>query len=334
MIANNLPDRKTITQTYEDLRLANRREQFRRKDEINSKFPRIAAIEAELGNLRFTYMRDRIRNRDLTKQADFKEKTALLVREKEEILVANGYPKDYLHDIYTCPICEDTGSVNGARCKCYNQKVIDNLYEQSNLRGILARENFNTFDLSYYSKDAHNDMQFSPYENICNVVKKLKKYVAEFGKESAMKRNILFYGETGLGKTFLTNCVAKEILDNGHSVLYLSANDIFENLIGKYLINHEADLEDLYKLVYNCKLLIIDDLGTEYTNDFVRSQLFEIINKRELSGLATIISTNLNMSELDARYSQRVVSRIIDGYNIFNIYGHNIRYQKRKNSIM
>jgi DNA replication protein DnaC len=99
-------------------------------------------------------------------------------------------------------------------------------------------------------------------------------------------------------------------------------------------MNNAVELEDLYKLVYNCELLIIDDLGTELTNNFVRSQLFEVINQRSLSGVSTVISTNLDMEHLNESYSQRVVSRLIESYTIFNIYGRNIRYEKRKNSIL
>jgi DNA replication protein DnaC len=207
---------------------------------------------------------------------------------------------------------------------------------------VLAKENFDTFKTEYYSDEKTDGRQFTPYKNICSVLDKLHIFIDRFEQGFAesddkrinsVKPNLLFYGETGLGKTFLTNCVAKELLDRGHSVLYLSSNDLFENLIGQYVMNKATELEDLYKLVYNCELLIIDDLGTELTNSFVCSQLFEIINKRALSESSTIISTNLDMDRLSTNYSQRVVSRLIENYSIFNIYGKNIRYEKRKNAI-
>jgi DNA replication protein DnaC len=347
MTIDNLLSKDSIMRQYEQTRLNNRQLMQQRQDEIYRLYPRIREIEETVAAKRFELIRKRIR-RDADSEGltqALKTETKTLFAERDAILADAGYPADYLDEIYTCPICEDTGYADGHRCECFNKKLIDNLYQQSNLKNILAKENFNTFNTAYYSKEAVKGRPFTPYENICSVLDKLHLYIERFEKHFSetdvaekkarnLKPNLLFYGETGLGKTFLTNCVAKELLDRGHSVLYLSANDLFENLIGKYVMNNATELEDLYKLVYNCELLIIDDLGTELTNNFVRSQLFEVINQRSLSGVSTVISTNLDMELLNEAYSQRVVSRLIENYTIFNIYGKNIRYEKRKNSIL
>ena len=116
-------------------------------------------------------------------------------------------------------------------------------------------------------------------------------------------------------------------------MFYLSANELFEGILAEYLMNRKTELEELYNYIYNSELLVIDDLGTELTNNFVLSQLFEIINKRKIIGLSTLISTNLSMKQLRDRYSERIMSRIIADYTVFNIYGDNIRYQKRKKAI-
>ena len=198
--------------------------------------------------------------------------------------------------------------------------------------------------MDYYSREPVSEETLSPYENVSVILDMLHRYIDSFednftqllnstDDDIIVKPNILFWGNTGLGKTFLTNCIAKELLDRGHSVLYLSANDLFENLIGSYIMQGKTELEDLYKLVYNCELLVIDDLGTEYTNNFVRSQLFEIINKRALERKSTLISTNLDLTALENNYTPRTVSRLLENYNIFNLYGDNIRYQKLRNSI-
>lgn len=347
MTIDNLLNRESITRQYEQIRRDNRLLMQQRQEEIYRLFPRIREIEDTVSQKRFELIRKRIRH-DADSEAmtrELKNETKLLFAERDAILASSGYPADYLDDIYTCPVCEDTGYVDGHRCECFNRKLIDNLYQQSNLKYILDKENFDTFNTDYYSKEAISGRPFTPYENICSVLDKLHIYIDRFEQHFAdttssdkriknIKPNLLFYGETGLGKTFLTNCVAKELLDRGHSVLYLSANDLFENLISKYVMNNVTELEDLYKLVYNCELLIIDDLGTELTNNFVRSQLFEVINQRSLSGASTVISTNLDMERLNEAYSQRVVSRLIENYTIFNIYGKNIRYEKRKNSLL
>jgi DNA replication protein DnaC len=347
MTIDNLLNKESITRQYEQIRRDNKLLMQQRRDEIDRLYPRISEIEETVAQKRFELIKKRIR-RDADSDAltrELKDETRRLFAERDAILADAGYPTDYLDEIYTCPVCEDTGYVDGHRCDCFNKKLIDNLYQQSNLKNILSRENFDTFNTGYYDREPVKGRQFTPYENICSVLDKLHLYVERFEehfaepspsdkKAKSIKPNLLFYGETGLGKTFLTNCVAKELLDRGHSVLYLSANDLFENLIGKYVMNNAVELEDLYKLVYNCELLIIDDLGTELTNNFVRSQLFEVINQRSLSGVSTVISTNLDMEHLNESYSQRVVSRLIESYTIFNIYGKNIRYEKRKNSIL
>ncbi len=336
MILDNFLNKESIAHQYEQIRLNNSNKQYERRAEVYRKLPRIEEIDDELAELRFTYMRSRIQKNDSGIQA-YKAKTKELTAEKEDLLQAGGYPADYLAPIYSCSECEDTGYVDGRRCSCFNQKLIDNLYIQSNLKKVLAKENFDTFRTDYYSKEPIPGKDFSPYDNICNVLDMLHSYVdafdTDFANEKILHRNILFYGDTGIGKTFLTNCVAKALLDKGHSVLYLSSNDLFTDIVSNYIMNHVYELEDLYKLVYNCKLLIIDDLGTEITNNLVKTQLFEIINKRILDERSTIISTNCNITELNDRYSQRIVSRLIDNYNIFNILGKNIRYQKRRDSI-
>ena len=138
-----------------------------------------------------------------------------------------------------------------------------------------------------------------------------------------------------LGKTFLTNCIAKSLLDKGYTVLYLSAINLFDNILRDIIMknNHEQHQEMLYDYIYNCDFLIIDDLGTELTNSFVQSQLFEIINKRTIRNQSTLISTNLDLKMIRERYTERIMSRIVDSYLIFNLYGDNIRYMKRMSHI-
>lgn len=346
MTIDNLVNQESITRQYERTRLENISLWQQRQEEIYHKYPRIQAIDDELTNARINVIRQRVKKAsnasDLNKQ--LQSEATRLNAEKLQILQQGGYPADYLERIYTCRICEDTGYVDGMRCECFNKKLIENLYIQSNLKNILDIENFSTFKMDYYSREPVSEETLSPYENVSVILDMLHRYIDSFednftqqpnptGNDIIVKPNILFWGNTGLGKTFLTNCIAKELLDRGHSVLYLSANDLFENLIGSYIMQGKTELEDLYKLVYNCELLVIDDLGTEYTNNFVRSQLFEIINKRALERKSTLISTNLDLTALENNYTPRTVSRLLENYNIFNLYGDNIRYQKLRNSI-
>jgi DNA replication protein DnaC len=145
--------------------------------------------------------------------------------------------------------------------------------------------------------------------------------------------NILFYGTVGTGKSFLSGCVASELLKNGHSVIYFSSTGLFDNLARYTFDTKEKEaLSAFYQDLYNCELLIIDDLGTEITNSFVASQLFSCLNERNLRKRATIISTNLSLEELRDRYSDRVFSRITSSYTICKLTGRDIRMIKKRAS--
>lgn len=327
-----------ILRSYEKNRLNNKRLLQERREEIYALIPRIEVIDS---SSKMSYIEAaKKRALGIAAAPDTPADKQRLKEEKASLLKQHGYPEDYLEPIYTCPICKDTGYVEAdssntapvKKCSCFTDQIVSGLYIQSNLSRILEKENFDTFDLSYYSTQK-NGQQYSPHENISSILKKSKEFASGFDSKTENRGNILIYGETGMGKTFLTNCIAKELLDNGHSVLYLSANELFEKVLGGFVMKEQKELEDLYRFVYNSELLIIDDLGTELTNNFVLSQLFELINRREISGLSTLISTNLTVSQLSERYGERIMSRIVANYTVFYMYGDNIRYQKRKNAI-
>ncbi|MBO6114176.1 MAG: ATP-binding protein [Lachnospiraceae bacterium] len=322
-----------ILHEYEKIRLSNFNTTQNRKEEIYKLIPRIREIDEESSVSYIKAARMKLNNQSDTEVSSIKEKNRKLTAEKKELLKAHNYPENYLEPIYSCPVCKDTGYVNQERCKCFINKIIDGLYLQSNLQDIFKKENFDTFSLDYYSKEIYStDRAYSPYENVKNILALSHKIIDKFDTDTGCA-NILIYGETGLGKTFLTNCIAKELLDRRHSVFYLSANELFEDVLAGYIMKNDYTYEDLYKFIYNCELLIIDDLGTELTNNFVLSELFEIINKRSINGKSTLISTNLSIKQLRDRYTERIMSRIVDNYTVFNIYGDNIRYQKRKQAI-
>jgi len=321
----------SILKEYESIRLSNKRLLQDREETIYEKIPRIAVIDHEIKMSYLNAAKLRVTGKDTTREISEQTKAnnRKLTAEKEALLVKNGYPENYLRPIFNCENCQDTGYIAGVRCSCLSKKIITALYRQSNLENTLSKENFNTFSLDYYSKEVANGQKYSPYEVAASNLKKAKSFTENFSKTSSNRGNILIYGESGLGKTFLTNCIAKELLDNGHSVLYLSANELF-NSLGDYLMNQKSGLEELYKCIYNSELLIIDDLGNELTNNFVTSQLFEIVNQRQIAGLSTLISTNHNMKELQTRYSEKIMSRIIADYAVYSFYGDNIRIQKRQ----
>lgn len=322
-----------IKREYEDTRQSNQRLEIERRQEVYRKCPAYEELDNEATTSYISFLRNKISGGDNSSdtKADFQSIKDKVTR-KKQLLVEAGFPENYLDPIYTCPKCEDTGYIAQERCSCFREKLINKLYLQSNLTNTLEKENFSTFNLDYYSKEKFQDYDCSPYDNMTKVLNSAKSFVENFGKSSSNRGNILIYGEVGLGKTFLTNCIAKGVLDKGHKVFYLSANELFQNILSPYLMNQEKALAELYKYVYTCELLIIDDLGTELINSFTQSNLFEIINQRNIHGQSTLISSNLGLKDFRIKYSERIMSRLVESYTVYNIYGKNIRYQKRFNS--
>lgn len=251
--------------------------------------------------------------------ADLKVMLKNLTEGKQKLLASAGFPPDYLDPVYDCPVCKDTGYIEGRKCHCFRQAEITLLYEQSNLNKVLAKENFSTLSYDYYEGDDLTRFQ--------NAVKTCKNFVENF---TLGYHNLFFYGTVGTGKSFLSGCIAKELLEKGCSVIYFSASGLFEAL-SKISFDYKSkeELHNMYEDLYQCDLLIIDDLGTELTNNFVTSQLFSCLNERHMRTKATIISTNLSLEELRNRYSDRIFSRITSNYEICKLSGPDIRIYKK-----
>ena len=296
-----------------------------RYEEISVRIPEYDELRKETASIAAEAARAAIRG-DMSKRDKLSQKLDSINEEKHILLTSAGYPQDYLDLHYDCPLCKDTGFVNGSKCRCFKQAAIDLLYNQSNIKKILLLENFSNFNYDWYSEDYIDPVSgISALENIVNVTKNVNSFLSDFPSGD----NLLFYGDTGVGKTFLTHCIASELLGKGYSVLYLSAIDLFD-LFSKYAFDNdsEADYRDVFSQILDCELLIIDDLGTELVNSFTNSRLFYCINERILAGLSTIISTNLSLEELMNTYSERIFSRLTMSYQIFKIFGDDIRLKK------
>lgn len=308
------------------------------KDEVYEAVPEISDIDTEIFLINTTFIKNRLKNPQLnTPEAAVqrKEKLKALNDRKTALLTLNGYPADYLTIHYSCPICKDEGFVNGKRCECYKKRLSEILYKQSSHADIIKEESFENFTLSYYSRELMPGYKKSPYDNMVDKLSKAKEFTKSFDKSG---KNILIYGEAGLGKSFLSHAISKELIESGHSVLYLSANELFEDILSKYIMSYDSEIkakiEPVYELVYNADLLVIDDLGTETRNNFTASQLFEVVNQRLISSKSTIITTNLSLQDFRLAYSERLMSRFVEKYDFFNIFGKNIRYQKKQNAFL
>ena len=224
---------------------------------------------------------------------------------------------------YQCSHCSDTGYIGHKKCACFRQRLIDSAYRQSNLGAVLTRENFSTFDIDLFSDEKYEGYPKTPRQNMMDILSRCESFAHNFDSDS---ENLLFYGGTGLGKTFMCNCIAKKLLDKGKAVLYLTAFKLFKILEEYRFRPEDARLDqDLLDFIFSCDLLIIDDLGTELANSFTTAELFNIINSRILERKKTIISTNLQPEELIDTYSQRVFSRISAHYTALEFYGRDLR---------
>ncbi|NLL76279.1 MAG: ATP-binding protein [Clostridiales bacterium] len=240
---------------------------------------------------------------------------------KVKLLVSSGFPSDYLEPVYDCPDCKDTGYIDGKKCHCFRQVEISMLYEQSHISKMLMHENFSNLSYEYYSGE--DLLLFKDAVNTC------KKFIENF---DSVYQNLFFYGTVGSGKSFLSGCVAKELIEKGRSVLYFSSVVFFETLSQlSYGFKNKDSFREACDDFYECDLLIIDDLGAEVVNNYTSSQLFSCLNERHIRHKATVISTNLSLEELRIRYSDRIFSRITSNYTLCKLSGPDIRIYKKLN---
>ena len=312
---------------YDRTRLIHKHQLDDRYAEIYNKIPRIKEINDSISSISIQGAKKMLLDGTGT-ISDIKSQIEALSQEKASLLRQNGYPEDYLAMKYTCDKCQDTGYVSQNKCSCLKNSIIEILYDQSNIQDVLEKENFSTFSFSHYdntTKDPITNM--TALENMHDVVKTCREYIDNFKTDY---RNLYLYGATGVGKTFLTNCVAKELIEDSNSVIYVSAIRLFEILANStFKKNGSDDGKDLADNILDCDLLIIDDLGTEMINNFTASALFNCINERHLRRKSVIISTNLSLAELRSKYSERVFSRITSNYTLLKIYGDDLRMKLR-----
>ncbi|MBO4903157.1 MAG: ATP-binding protein [Lachnospiraceae bacterium] len=309
-----------IMRTYEERRNANRHIQEEHKAEVYDLIPSFQQLDADLGNISLE-LGAKLIGGDPSALTELKERTKEIREKKQQLLEEYGFPADYLEPVYTCPLCKDSGYVDGGKCSCLKQEIIRCLYAQSNIEGVLKEENFDNLSYEYY-----ND---SDVEKMRQIVGECKSFVDDFDKTYG---NLLLIGSVGVGKTYLTNCIAKELLESGHSVIYFSSFKLFD-LLAKYTFRAnetDEDIEAVHEDIFSCDLLIIDDLGTEMTNSFVAAQLFAILNERNNRKRSTIISTNLSLEQLNEKYSERNFSRIFGYYRMIRIEIDDIRLAMKR----
>ena len=240
-----------------------------------------------------------------------------LKKQKEALLLGASLPANYLDVTYDCPDCRDTGYIDGKKCHCFKQQMLSFLYNQSNIRDNLDSIGFDMVSDSYYSGEDLNLFH--------NTYVKATNFADNFDSDY---QNLLFYGTVGTGKSLLSSCVAKQLLESGHSVIYFSATALMDALSKDafdFRNRNNNSLDD----IFNCDLLIFDDLGTEMTNNFTVSSLFSLLNERFLRRKSIVISTNLTLEDLRNRYSDRIFSRLMGQFTFCRLAGPDIRIKHK-----
>ncbi len=321
-------DYNKIMRAYDQRKATNSQLQNKRMEEVFSNIPQLETIHKKISSLGLTAIQKTIANPE--HKATYAQELTLnldkLKQQKATLLKNNGYPADYLEPIYTCSDCKDSGYIQNQKCHCLKQAIIDYAYEQSNLKQILEKENFSTFSFDYYSKEKDSKTGMSSFENMRSVHQACLNFVEDF---NTTFNNLILYGRSGLGKTFLCNSIAKELLDQGKTVIYLSSFQLFR-LFENYRFHKEEEIvtNDDIETIFQCDLLIIDDLGTEFNNALTSAELFNCLNSRLMNRRATVISTNLNPNEWVNKYSERIVSRIFGYYTQLKLFGSDIRLMR------
>ena len=304
----------------------------RRTREVYGRLPRVEQIDRDL---RATVGRIMVaafdRDEDPAAALERLERENLnLQRERAELLVGAGYPYDWLDDKPECPHCGDSGYLSdGSVCRClmaaYTREQNRRLSKLLDLGG----QSFDSFSFDWYDTVAWPEYGLSPLANMELIYEICSDFARKFRSQT---ESLLFTGSPGLGKTFLSACIAREVSDQGFSVVYDTAGHIFQQFeSGKFGRDnpYEEDPDREINRYLNCDLLIMDDLGTEMLTTFVQSAFYRIVNDRLLARKKTVLSTNLSLEELQRRYGGAVRSRLEGEYRILQFFGKDIRVQKR-----
>ena len=327
-MAANQQAYRQVMRRYDTDRQAARARLEERRELLYKTLPEVQTVDHVVQTHMLAMIRA-ILDGDAESVAQLRQKTEKLNAKKAAMLKNAGIADNYFTDVFACQTCQDTGYIDGAaKCRCMTQKLTEIYYNQANLEQAIKNENFDEFDIRYYSKNTWESAGISPYQNIQTIYSACMDFVATFDRKA---QNLLFYGEAGLGKTFLCNCIANDLLKNGRSVLYVTAPRFFKKIGDSYFNRDESGgvCDEQLNMIYDVDALIIDDLGSEMQTLITSSELFNIINSRILDKKHTIISTNLSPAGLQEQYTDRIFSRFLGEYKMMEFFGDDIRFQKK-----
>lgn len=318
-MAYNAENYKKIAAQYKDKNLRAKEAAEARREELHRNLPQVAEIDRALSATGLRIMREALKGKEGldVRIRKLEEGNNLLLEARREILRANGYPEDYSSVHYECEECQDIGFVNGKMCKCMRRALTLAGYESSGVLKLIEKQNFDTFDLNYYKGAERHNME--------QILEISKDYALNFHDDTM--RNLLFMGDTGLGKTHLSSAIAKVVVDRGFDVVYESAQKIFSDFEAEKF-GRVPQGENRTERYLACDLLIMDDLGTEMQSAFTVSCLYYLINTRLINEKSMVISTNIDKEEFSKQYTDRITSRLLGEFTVCVFAGTDIRSQK------
>lgn len=289
-----------------------------------AKFPRLQEIDRQLRLTAAKAVATAFRKNEDPVQAinDIRDENLALQSERDWILEAGGFEEGYLDHSPICNRCGGHGYIGSEMCSCLRELCRQEQKKDLTSLFFTGRESFDNFSLGYYPDEIDPKIGTSPRVLMQKTYNRCRRYAAEFNRNS---ESMLFYGATGLGKTFLSACIARQVADRGFSVVYETAGQLFSDFEQAKFGNHSEEEQSLTRKYLTCDLLIIDDLGTEMTTQFTISALYTIVNTRMVRSLPTIVSTNLTPEALGTRYSPQIASRLHGTYRVVTFVGNDIR---------
>ncbi len=314
-----------VRREYETKYLRARDEADVRREEIHTALPAVAEIDAELRMTGLSIMAAAVESANVEARiAEVREINGALRARRAVLMASAGYPSDYTEPHYECKACNDSGFVDCKMCACMRRRIIEETYAASGISDLLRTQTFDNFDLSYYTDDPN------AHKRMTQILARMKRFSETF--RPGESESIVLFGGTGLGKTHLSSAVAGAVIEQGHDVCYVSAvslvSDFEFNRFGNRSAGASGDEDNNTDRYYDSDLLIIDDLGTEVSNQFTTSVLYDLINTRLCRHRSTVISTNLTQDDFRRRYWDRITSRVLGEYTVLPFLGKDIRAQK------
>ena len=305
----------------------------RRRADAYTREPRLARLDRELRGTMSQLMAAALRQGERPAQAvqAIREQNLDLQRERAVLLGGLGLPEDALDDKPACPLCGDTGWRGARMCQCLQKLCTEEQIKELSKLLDLGGQSFDTFRLDYYSQTPWPGKGTSPRENMELVYEVCLNYAQKFGR--FYFKNLFLSGPPGLGKTFLSACIARTVSENGFSVVYDTAGNVFAQFEARKFQRDSDDgreARDETRRYLNCDLLILDDLGSELTTQFTQSALYELVNTRLVAGRCTVISSNLSITEAAQRYAPQIASRLEGEYHVLHFFGDDIRLLKKR----